>query len=56
MSQKKPFLGRSHFRGEAIFVEKQISDEKPFSKKLSLPSLVKNVPSHFRNKEVSKST
>ena len=40
---------------------KPFSGEKPFSgrshlKKLSLPSLVKNVPSHFRNQEVSKFT
>ena len=54
---EKLFPRRSHFRGEAIFWGEAIFEEKPFVKKNSpFPSLVNNVPSHFRNQEVSKPT
>ena len=46
---EKLFPRRSHFRGEAIFWGEAIFGEKPFSKKLSFPSLVKNVPRHSQN-------
>ena len=57
-SGQKPFSGRSHFWGEAVFGEKpflgrsRFRGDAIFQKKISFPSLVKNVPSHFPNQAI----